>query len=708
MRRFFKILISMVGIVVVLLILAAVALPMVYDREDLEKAIAARVNKQTGRDLAINGALDFSVFPWLAVEVGDLKLSNADGFGEHDFAHIGRARVGVALMPLFQKKIVVDEITLHDLNLSLAVNAQGRNNWEDLAAGPEDETTSPADEEASLFSSQRIAGLNVRNAMIEFEDRQANTHFRLSDFSMSTGALGEGTPLPLELSALLEDLAGGSAHRLKMAAIASIDLDTERYDFSDFELSLSEASEQGPSISVKAPLLSTDLSAQTLEMGSFVVETAGLQAQGDLTASNILDGPSFRGRVSLPEFSPLVVMQALQMDAPSTSDPEVLQSAQMSASFQGDERQLDLKNITFRLDQSQFDGELSVRNFDQPAVDFDFQVDTIDIDRYLEPVQDQAESADVAMPKEELQGQDIRGRLAIGQLHMAGLDFNDARLGLTVSKGKLRLNPLTADFYDGRYSGDVRIDSSGAVPVLSLDENIDAITFQKLVADLVETESLSGMALGHVKLTGRGASSNEVLSSLNGDLGLTLTEGALEGINVWYEIRRAFALYKGMPAPPEEPNRTVFSRMALDASVRDGVVTTREFVGELPFLTLRGEGAVNLASSSVDLGLVASVRNTPDLAQDPLAADLGGKSVPFKISGTLDDPGISVDWEALLKSEATDMLLDKLGLSKGSSDNSDSADRQEEGSDQDQLEEAATNALFDLLQGKDKDKDDGS
>ena len=129
--------------------------------------------------------------------------------------------------------------------------------------------------------------------------------------------------------------------------------------------------------------------------------------------------------------------------------------------------------------------------------------------------------------------------------------------------------------------------------------------FQQLVADLVDNESLSGTALGHVRLTGRGASSNEVLRSLGGDLGLTLTDGALEGINIWYEIRRGLALYKGLAPPPAEPNRTVFSRMQLAASVADGVVTTRELVGELPFLTVNGNGAIDLGQSSVDLGLVA-------------------------------------------------------------------------------------------------------
>ena len=137
MKRLFKILSGLVGGVVLLLVLVAVLLPLIYDKEDLKKAIAGQVYKQTGRELSINGALDFSVFPWVAVEVGDLRLSNAEGFGDQPFAKIGNARVGVALMPLLRKQISVDEITLERLELALVVNEKGQNNWDDLASEEE-------------------------------------------------------------------------------------------------------------------------------------------------------------------------------------------------------------------------------------------------------------------------------------------------------------------------------------------------------------------------------------------------------------------------------------------------------------------------------------------------------------------------------------------------------------------------------------------
>jgi hypothetical protein len=80
--------------------------------------------------------------------------------------------------------------------------------------------------------------------------------------------------------------------------------------------------------------------------------------------------------------------------------------------------------------------------------------------------------------------------------------------------------------------------------------------------------------------------------------------------------------------------------------------------------------------------------------------------LPFKISGPLDAPSLAVDWGALLKGEATDLLLDKLGLGSDEDPPNEAAGEQEEKSSKDQLEETAKGVLSGLLRKKDKKKDE--
>jgi AsmA protein len=232
-----------------------------------------------------------------------------------------------------------------------------------------------------------------------------------------------------------------------------------------------------------------------------------------------------------------------------------------------------------------------------------------------------------------------------------------------VKNNRLRLYPISALFYGGTYIGDIRLDGSADLPVLSMNEKIEGIEFEKMAVDLFAGAPLSGTADGHVRLSGEGRTSGQVSRRLAGDIGLAINDGAWEGKNIWYEIRKALALFKAQ-APPEPPaeNRTVFSRMQATATVSDGVMTTNDLVAELPFMTLSGGGTVNLASSEIDLKLVAVVRNDPELLADGLTEDIAGKRIRLKITGTLEDPAIKPDFADLLKEEAKKKLLEKLGL----------------------------------------------
>ncbi|MCZ6499157.1 MAG: AsmA family protein, partial [Gammaproteobacteria bacterium] len=194
---------------------------------------------------------------------------------------------------------------------------------------------------------------------------------------------------------------------------------------------------------------------------------------------------------------------------------------------------------------------------------------------------------------------------------------------------------------------------------------IEGIQFEKMAADLFDGAPLSGTADGHARLSGEGRTSGQVSRRLAGDIGLTINDGAWEGTNIWYEIRRALALFKTQ-VPPEPPaeNRTVFSRMQATATVSEGVMTTNDLVAELPFISLSGGGTVDLASSEINLNLVAVVRSDPELLADGLTGDIAGKRIPLKITGTLDDPGVQPDFAVLLKEKAEEILLEKLGLGR--------------------------------------------
>ena len=80
--------------------------------------------------------LSLSVFPWLGIETGGVRLGNAEGFTAPSFAEIDQLGLKVKLMPLLSRQVEVDTLVVKGLRLNLEKDASGKTNWDDLA-GPE-------------------------------------------------------------------------------------------------------------------------------------------------------------------------------------------------------------------------------------------------------------------------------------------------------------------------------------------------------------------------------------------------------------------------------------------------------------------------------------------------------------------------------------------------------------------------------------------
>ena len=66
---------------ILLLLIVVISLPFIIDPNQYKGQIISQVKKETGRELAIPGDIKLSLFPWLGVQLGEVSLGNAAGFG---------------------------------------------------------------------------------------------------------------------------------------------------------------------------------------------------------------------------------------------------------------------------------------------------------------------------------------------------------------------------------------------------------------------------------------------------------------------------------------------------------------------------------------------------------------------------------------------------------------------------------------------------
>ena len=94
------------------------------------------VKSQTGRDLEIAGATSFRLLPSIGLRANKVRLSNPPDMQkspqgeERQFATIERLVFGIHIFPLiFQQKLSIKHIVLHEPSIILRRDKNGRENW---------------------------------------------------------------------------------------------------------------------------------------------------------------------------------------------------------------------------------------------------------------------------------------------------------------------------------------------------------------------------------------------------------------------------------------------------------------------------------------------------------------------------------------------------------------------------------------------------
>jgi len=231
------------------------------------------------------------------------------------------------------------------------------------------------------------------------------------------------------------------------------------------------------------------------------------------------------------------------------------------------------------------------------------------------------------------------------------LALRNLHIGLNAEGGRMHVFPSEAQMYGGQYHGDITVDASGRVPRVSFDEHVDGVDFAPLFHDMFETKRVSGRGSGAIKAAGVGADSAALLRTLNGTLQFHVDNGAFEGTDLWYEIRRARALLKQQPiAARTGPERTPFTAVAATGRITNGVVVNDDLIAALQYLQVKGRGSADIAAGTLDYHLDVAVLKIPEGQSDAAAlGDMVGFTVPVAVTGTFAAPKVRPDLAGLVK-----------------------------------------------------------
>ena len=632
------------GLVALVAVLLAGVLLFV-NPNDYKDRIAEAVKAQTGRELSLPGELKLSVFPWLALQVGEARLGNPPGFGAEPFLTLKSASLRVKLLPLLlQRKLEVDRVTMDGLQLALKRNEAGKGNWE-IAEGDPSE---PAAKSNSTPAELELAGVELTNSRISFGAMVAD------QLEVHLGRVAPGVAVPLRMAVQLKPKPDAPPVPLALQFKLTLDAKAQRYQLAELKLDATLPRPAGKAVAagLTSPLIDIDLAKQTLAETSFESRLAGALIKGQLSGSQLLDGAALKGRFELAEVSPRALFAELGLPVPNTRDATRLTRMAATGQFSWVNDQARASGLLLKLDDTVLRGELAYRTEDS-GLDFDLAVDRIDLDRYSPPpsaapaAASAAKQAPIELPIDFLKPLKARGKFQVGEIRVARLALTELSAQLDARDGLTRLAPLSAKVYGGQYSGHISIDSRAAVPVLSLDERLAGIDMAALLKDFVNSNRLSGRGTVTAKLTATGRNSDALVRSVDGVLSADVTGGAIEGFDIWNAIYQAQSLLtQRKPAASSSQGRTAFDTLHVSATLADGVATTRDLKVASQRLQVTGEGTTNLVTQALDWRVNAAVLKTAE-ADAAGMADLKLANIPVKITGTMSDPTIRPDLSGL-------------------------------------------------------------
>lgn len=210
-----------VGGVVGLLIVGILLAPFFYDLNSKKAEFIAEAKKATGRDLAIDGKISWSLLPTPHATIEGVKFFNQPGAKNPHMVEVKAITVHPAILPILSGNLELSSVTLVEPKIVLEINAEGKPNWE---FAPSVEEAKPAAPKPASAKPLSLGQLNIENGTILFSDSKAGiavvaekANFSASvgsvdgPYSLSGAATINGSPLKLDLSVSAKGTNGHAA-----------------------------------------------------------------------------------------------------------------------------------------------------------------------------------------------------------------------------------------------------------------------------------------------------------------------------------------------------------------------------------------------------------------------------------------------------------------------------------------------------------------
>jgi len=380
MKIFGKVIIGLL-VLIILLVAGAVIYIIRVDPNTYKPQIQDLAKEQFGAIVEI-GTIEWQFWPNIGLGLSDLSLAT-QAKDHSQLLKVGKAGVSVAVMPLLQSQIRIDQVLLDSPKVWIHQYENGQHNWQPLL----DKLASQSTEDANQDTSEPAADLDFSVAEVALQKGQVMvsgpTKATINPLNLSIKNLGINTPMDVSMTALIAALDT----RLDLALNANLTFDqaAQYLKMDKLETSIKGAEpNQSLKLQATADINLASMAAKAIlnvapiDMDAWLFLTNGQTAQ----ASSKTDQAPSTDKPAPIEI-PKAMLQDLDLDLSLKLQQVTYKSAQHKLAMQVMAQKGIVQLSKFALDayQGQATGDIKLNANTTPAkLDVNLKVDKMKID----------------------------------------------------------------------------------------------------------------------------------------------------------------------------------------------------------------------------------------------------------------------------------------------------------------------------------------
>ena len=218
------------------------------------------------------------------------------------------------------------------------------------------------------------------------------------------------------------------------------------------------------------------------------------------------------------------------------------------------------------------------------------------------------QQAPLLLPVDFIKSLNMSGQLTLARLTYDRMTASNIHLTTQMRQGKVHINPIRAELYDGDLHMNIMLDVTHPQPTLTAKVTTNHINLKKLSVDIDRIRWIQGELTTQSHLMTKGNNKKEWLEHLNGNARFNIINGQIEGTNINHLLCQAVAYVRRQNITKQNwPQNTKFSHLEGTWTIQNGIARGNDLLAKIDQMQLRGQGHINFVTQWLDYQLSLTV-----------------------------------------------------------------------------------------------------